>query len=91
MTAGYIVARMGEKSGVLCFDEFQGYFRGHSVVTMGPVNDQAQQAREIFEALRAFDRLEVTDVWAQSPDDEGIGLAVTNRLNTAAGFHIVEL
>ncbi len=91
MTAGYIVARMGEKSGVLCFDEFQGYFRGHSVVTMGPVNDQAQQAREIFEALRAFDRLEVTDVWAQSPDDEGIGLAVTNRLNKAAGFHIIEL
>ena len=27
MTAGYIVARMGEKSGVICFDEFRGYFR----------------------------------------------------------------
>ena len=91
MTAGYIVARMGEKSGVICFDEFAGYFRGHIVESIGPVADQAQQARRIFEALRAFDHLEVTDIWAQSPGDEGIGLAVTNRLNKAAGFHIIEL
>lgn len=91
MTAGYIVARMGEKSGVICFDEFRGYFRGHIVESIGPVADQAQQARRIFEALRAFDHLEVTDIWAQSPTDTGIGLAVTNRLNKAAGFHIIEL
>ena len=91
MTAGYIAARMGESSGVLCFDEFKGYFRGHPVVTMGPVADQAEQARRIFEALRAFDSLEVDHIWAQSPTDEGIGLAVTNRLNKAAGFHIINL
>ena len=91
MTAGYIAARMGEGSGILCFDEFKGYFRGHPVVTMGPVSDQAEQARRIFEALRAFDSLEITDIWAQSPTDEGIGLAVTNRLNKAAGFHIITL
>ncbi len=91
MTAGYIVARMGDKSGVICFDEFKGYFRGHPVEAIGPVHDQAQQARRIFEALRAFDHLDVTDIWAQSPTDEGLGLAVTNRLNKAAGFHIIEL
>ncbi len=91
MTAGYIVGRMGEKSGVICFDEFKGYFRGHPVEPIGPVSDQAQQARRIFDALRAFDRLDVTDIWAQSPTEEGLGLAVTNRLNKAAGFHIIEL
>ena len=91
MTAGYIVARMGEKSGVICFDEFKGYFKGHPVETMGSMADQAEQARHIFEALRAFDHLDVSDIWAQSPSDDGIGLAVTNRLNKAAGFHIVEL
>lgn len=91
MTAGYIVAKMGEKSGILCFDEFKGYFRGHSVEAIGSVSDQAEQARRIFDALRAFDRLDVTDIWAQSPTDDGLGLAVTNRLNKAAGFHIIEL
>jgi L-threonylcarbamoyladenylate synthase len=90
-TAGYIAARMGEKSGVICFDEFRGYFRGHPVETIGPLADQAAQARHIFEALRAFDHLEVTDIWAQSPEDTGLGLAVTNRLNKAAGFHIIQL
>jgi len=91
MTAGYIVARMGERSGIICFDEFKGYFRGHPVEPIGPVDDQAEQARRIFDALRAFDHLEVEDIWAQSPADTGLGLAVTNRLNKAAGFHIIEL
>lgn len=90
-TAGYIVARMGERSGVICFDEYAGYFRGHLVEAIGPAADQAQQARRIFDALRAFDRADVTDIWAQSPTDTGLGLAVTNRLNKAAGFHIIEL
>ena len=91
MTAGYIVARMGEGSGILCFDEFKGYFRNHHVETIGLAEDQAEQARRIFDALRAFDRLEVEDIWAQSPADTGLGLAVTNRLNKAAGFHIIHL
>ena len=90
-TAGYIVARMGERSGVICFDEYAGYFRGHLVEAIGPAADQAQQARRIFDALRAFDHADVTDIWAQSPTDTGLGLAVTNRLNKAAGFHIIEL
>lgn len=81
----------GEKSGVICFDEFKGYFRGHPVEAIGPVRDQAEHARRIFDALRAFDRLDVTDIWAQSPTDDGLGLAVTNRLNKAAGFHIIEV
>ncbi len=90
-TAGYIVARMGEKSGVICFEEFKGYFRGHPVESIGPAADQAEHARRVFDALRAFDHLDVENIWAQSPTDEGIGLAVTNRLNKAAGFHIIEL
>lgn len=90
-TAGYIVARMGDKSGVICFDEYAGYFRGHLVEAIGPAADQAQQARRVFDALRAFDHADVTDIWAQSPTDTGLGLAVTNRLNKAAGFHIIEL
>lgn len=90
-TAAYIQLNMGEGSGVICFDEFKDSFPGHPVETIGPVADPAAQARHIFEALRAFDHLDVTDIWAQSPADTGIGLAVTNRLNKAAGFHIIDL
>ena len=90
-TATYIAARLTGKSGVICFDEYAGQFVGHVVETIGPADDQAAQARHIFDALRAFDHAEVTEIWAQSPDDHGIGLAVTNRLNKAAGFHIIDL
>ena len=90
-TAAYIAAHLGEKSGVICFDEFSARFSGHSVESIGAASDQAAQARHIFEALRAFDHEDVTEIWAQSPLDSGLGLAVTNRLNKAAGFHIIEV
>jgi len=76
---------------VICFDEYAGLFEGHIVEAIGPETDQAAQARHIFEALRAFDHETVEEIWAQSPEESGIGLAVTNRLNKAAGFHIVDL
>ena len=90
-TAAYIMENKGPQSGVICFDEYRGRFGSAPVEAIGPVVDHAQQARRIFEALRTFDRKDVTDIWKQSPTDEGLGLAVTNRLNKAAGFHIIEL
>lgn len=90
-TAAYIQTQLGPTSGVICFDEFAGLFSGHVVEQLGPVGDQTEQARHIFDALRAFDATAVTEIWAQSPEASGIGLAVTNRLNKAAGFHIIDV
>ena len=90
-TAAYIQLNMEEGEGVICFDEYRHLFPGHPVETLGPAADSAAQARHIFEALRSFDHLPVAGIWAQSPEDTGIGLAVTNRLNKAAGFHIIQL
>ena len=90
-TSAYIAEHLGQGSGVICFDEFQDRFAGHPVRAIGPAADQAAQARHIFEALRSFDHEAVTEIWAQSPLDSGLGLAVTNRLNKAAGFHIIEV
>ena len=33
----------------------------------------------------------VKHIWAQCPGTGGMGLAVVNRLDKAAGFHIVEV
>lgn len=77
--------------GVICFDEFADRFPGHIVRTIGRADDQAAQAHAIFDALRAFDQTDVTAIFAQCPDDSGIGLAVANRLKKAAGFHVVEV
>lgn len=90
-TAAYIAARISERSGVIAFDEYRGMFDRVSVQTIGKAEDRAEQARKIFAALRAFDNLDVDEIWAQGPEDVGIGLAVANRLNKAAGFSVIDL
>ena len=90
-TAAYIQAHLGAGEGVVCFDEYAGLYAGHAVEKLGPAADKAAQARNVFDALRAFDGTDVTAIWSQCPDEGGIGLAISNRLNKAAGFHIIDL
>ena len=58
--------------------------------SLGASTDTAQQAHRVFDALRRFDSTDVSHIYAQCPDDRGLGLAVSNRLKKAAGFHIVD-
>ena len=90
-TAAYIQSRLKAGEGVVCFDEFAGLYAGHQVERLGPADDKAAQARNVFDALRAFDGTGVTAIWSQCPDEAGLGLAVSNRLGKAAGFHIIDL
>ena len=88
-SAAWIGAHLGEKDGVICFDEFAERFAGHIVHKLGPAADRLAQARHVFDALRSFDGTDVGRIYAQCPDDAGLGLAVGNRLKKAAGFHVV--
>ena len=89
-SARYIRRHIGDSDGVICFNEFVPLFEGHPVEPIGPAADRAEQARRIFDALRYFDGTGVTHIWAQCPGEDGLGLAVSNRLNKASGFHIVQ-
>ena len=90
-TAAYIQAHLNEGVGVICFEDYVNLFSDRPVRSLGPQNDQGEQARRLFEALRWFDTQNVTAILAQSPKSDGLGLAITNRLNKAAGFHIVQV
>jgi len=90
-SAAYIAERLGPSDGVICFSEYAGLFAGHPVETVGPEDCPEAQARRIFDALRAFDRTEVSAIYAQCPPETGLGLAVANRLKKAAGFHVIAL
>ena len=94
-SAEYIAAHAQPEDGIICFDEFLPLFTGCSsarpVMDLGPAGDKEEQARHIFDALRSFDHTSVPAIWAQCPDTSGIGLAIANRLNKAAGFHIIEV
>ena len=89
-SAEEIARRLRPGDGVICFDEFAHRFAGHTVETLGPKGDKSVQAQRLFDALRAFDSVEVGQIYAQCPDHRGLGLAIGNRLKKAAGFHIVD-
>ena len=89
-SAGYNAQRLTGRTGVICFDEFAPLFKDQTVQKLGPMEDKSAQARSVFYALRAFDSTDVTEIFAQCPDDAGLGLAIGNRLKKAAGFHVID-
>ena len=90
-SAAYIAAHAPEGAGVICFSEFRAQFPGCVVHELGPEGDKSEQARRVFDALREFDATDVTEIFAQCPDDAGLGLAIRNRLKKEAGFAVVEV
>jgi L-threonylcarbamoyladenylate synthase len=89
--AQYIRERVSDRTGVLCFDEYAFMFDKGNTRTFGRSTDLKAQAERLFDALRSFDDSDVTEIYAQCPSDEGLGLAIANRLKKAAGFRIVDL
>ena len=91
-SAQEILKRVTETSGVICFDEFAHLFGSRKIQTLGSAEDKQTQAQRVFDALRYFDSCEdVTEIYAQCPDNQGLGLAIANRLKKAAGFHVIEV
>jgi L-threonylcarbamoyladenylate synthase len=91
ITAEYIAKLTAPDVGVICFEEYKTLFSVGIVQSVGSAVDSAEQARRIFDALRHFDAYPIRQIYAQAPSEQGIGLAVANRLNKAAGFNIVTL
>lgn len=60
-------------------------------VTFGSANDPMAQARLLFSSLRAVDELGVETIYARMPAQDGMGLAIYNRLLRAAGFEVIRL
>jgi len=88
-TAEYIAARVSSDSAALMFDEFA--LSHPNVVSFGNSNDFAEQASRLFDALRKIDDMNVSSIYAQIPQEDGLGFAVANRLKKAAGSNIVDL
>lgn len=59
-------------------------------VSFGSLEDNASQARILFDSLRKCDELNAKTVYVRSPKQDGIGLAVYNRLLRAAGFTVIQ-
>ena len=91
--AAYILSQLTPDDGVICYEEYLERFTGTAgwVYSVGSARAIDEQARRIFDALRYFDSTGAKRIFAQCPDEDGIGLAVANRLKKAAGFHVINV
>ena len=78
--------------GILCYDEQRMLFPCAShVASLGPADNAAAHAHALFDALRSFDEAGVCAIYGPLPGEDGISLAVRNRLLKAAGHKVVTL
>jgi len=88
-TAIYIKKQISDKTAALMFDDFS--ICHPNVVTYGKSDDYASQAINLFSALREFDALDISQIYAQTPYADSLGYAIADRIKKAAGSSIIDL
>ncbi len=79
-----------ENAAALCFEDEKDKIPV-KCVTYGRSDDSSSQAKRLFDALRELDETGAEIAYAHCPSDEGVGLAVYNRLLRSAGFEVIEV
>ena len=86
----YVAQHAGPGVWALCFDG-EGAQLPVPYIEYGRDHDGAAQAHHLFTALRELDRGGAQIVYARCPEQDGVSMAVYNRLIRAAAFRVVEL
>lgn len=79
------------KVGIMCSDETKDQYQADCVLSLGSRQALSDVASNLFKTLREFDELGVDIVLAEGYDTVGMGKAIMNRLNKAAGFKIIKV
>lgn len=80
----------GKRVGVLCSEEMSRRFPVDSRLLLSSWGQSREAlAAELFYLLRDFDRTCPDVILAEGISEEGIGLAIMNRLRKAAGYQLV--
>ena len=86
----YIHAHFEEGDRVLCFEEELQLYADCDPLAYGQEAKVETLSAGLFAALRQLDESGIAHVYARCPQGGGVAYAVQNRLNKAAGFHIVD-
>lgn len=87
---GYVNERKADGVFALCFSEDIAALEVPTVC-YGGEKRPGEQAHALFDALRRLDDQNAQLVFAHCPNQDGLGLAVYNRLLRAAAFDVVRL
>lgn len=86
----------GVSVGMILSDETMAALKGNSIydealmISYGPRMDKKAIAAKLYEALRFFDTKKIEVIFAEAVNEDGLGLAIMNRLKKAAGGQMIE-
>ncbi|MDD4495622.1 MAG: Sua5 family C-terminal domain-containing protein, partial [Eubacteriales bacterium] len=75
--------------GILATDQTIERYAGSCVISAGDRQKPETIAANLFGLLRKFDKMSVRVIIAEAVSTDGLGLAVMNRLEKAAGYKII--
>ncbi len=75
----------GYRFGILAKFENKDRYRDFNIKLLGPGNDLVACAASLFSALRDFDKDQVDVIIAEAVKEEGLGVAIMDRLRKASG------
>jgi len=82
---------MNKKVGILATDETKHFYPESLTLSLGSRLSPDTIAANLFKALRDFDKTDIQTIFAEAIDSSGIGLAIMNRMNKAAGYNIIKV
>jgi L-threonylcarbamoyladenylate synthase len=81
----------GYRVGVMATEEnFENYSSKYKL-SIGSRKHLGIIAANLFDCLREFDKIDVNYIFAEGFSEEGLGLAIMNRLKKAAAYNVVEV
>ena len=85
--------KLSQGCGILCFDEDCEHLElpNERVIPFGSKESLISQANGLFDALRAFDKIQVPHIYARFTSRDDLGLAISNRLLRACAFDLIHV
>lgn len=81
----YAASREGRSVGIIATNETLSFYTRGIVKNIGTRDNEKTIARNLYAILREFDEEDVTEIYSESFAAQGIGNAIMNRLEKAAG------
>ncbi len=86
----YEQTRLGYKVGIIATNETADFYTTGVVKNIGARSNESSIAKNLYNVLREFDEEEVSYIYSEAIPESGIGKAIMNRLDKAAGHHTIQ-
>ncbi|WP_409252256.1 L-threonylcarbamoyladenylate synthase [Bacillus sp. SCS-153A] len=82
--------KAGMKVGVLTTEESADFYNADKILVTGSRSDLSTVAHSLYDVLRAFNESDVDIIFSETFPQEGVGMAIMNRLQKAAGYNLIK-